>query len=129
MSKSEIARQLGISSQLYGQYEPDSGKGKIPGLMFAIKWKQVFGDNLIDHLETNVSRETKTKKGVNSTPPDLDPAKAPALLYAELKELVKAAREIATNTGRLHDSKLDIDRMKEIVLKDSAPSKGTKNKE
>lgn len=50
-NKSEIARELGISSQLYGQYEA----GKKPGADFFIAWKRTFGQDL---TETIVSQET-----------------------------------------------------------------------
>jgi transcriptional regulator with XRE-family HTH domain len=51
-NKSRMAHILGISSQLYGQYENGD---KIPGGEFFIKWKQVFGRDL---TETIVSHET-----------------------------------------------------------------------
>lgn len=51
-SKSEIARQLGISSQLYGQYEKGD---KTPGIGFVGKWKKAFN---FDITETKVSHET-----------------------------------------------------------------------
>lgn len=53
MNKSQMAKELGVSSQLYGQYEE---KGKTPGGDFFIKWKKKFK---ID-LETLVSHETET---------------------------------------------------------------------
>lgn len=51
-NKSEIARQLGVSSQLLGQYE--RGRHK-PKPEFYIKWKEVFGEDLLS--KTNVSKE------------------------------------------------------------------------
>ena len=44
-NKSEMARKLGISSQLYGQYE----KGEIePKTDFRVKFEELFGVNLIE---------------------------------------------------------------------------------
>lgn len=54
-NKSQMARELDISSQLYGKYE--SGDRK-PGADFFIKWKRVFGEDLTSVFETNVSRAT-----------------------------------------------------------------------
>jgi transcriptional regulator with XRE-family HTH domain len=51
-NKSQMARALRVSSQLYGQYE--SGKKK-PGAELFINWKQHFKTDL---LETKVSHET-----------------------------------------------------------------------
>jgi transcriptional regulator with XRE-family HTH domain len=55
LNRSQIALLLGISSQLYGQYE--DGK-RVPKTPFFIKWKEKFNEDLI---ETNVSRETENK--------------------------------------------------------------------
>jgi transcriptional regulator with XRE-family HTH domain len=55
LNKAQVARQLGISSQLLGQYE--SGRQQ-PKTEFILKWKNVFGEDLFKYLETNVSRET-----------------------------------------------------------------------
>ena len=57
-NKSQMARALDISSQLYGQYEKslDNG-GKKPGADFFIKWKKVFGEDLTSIFETIFSRE------------------------------------------------------------------------
>lgn len=49
-----MARKLGISSQLYGQYE----KGQEPGGSFFIKWKESFGYELLSGIERIVSQET-----------------------------------------------------------------------
>jgi phage repressor protein C with HTH and peptisase S24 domain len=53
-NQSEIARKLGISSQLLGQYI--AGRHK-PKADFYIKWKTVFGEDLLDLIERNVSHE------------------------------------------------------------------------
>lgn len=50
-NQSEVARRVGISSQLLGKYV----NGSEPGITFALAWKNAFGENLI---ETGVSRET-----------------------------------------------------------------------
>ncbi|MES2620199.1 MAG: S24 family peptidase [Bacteroidota bacterium] len=52
LNKSQAAERLEISSQLLGQYE--SGK-RIPKTQFFLKWKEVFGDDLLELLEANVS--------------------------------------------------------------------------
>lgn len=54
----EVARKLGISSQLLGQYM--NGRHK-PKPEFYIKWKEVFKEDLMQAIETNVSHETKTE--------------------------------------------------------------------
>lgn len=51
-SKSEVARLLGISSQLLGQYQRG---GRKPGGDFFLKWRQVFGEDLLKLIETGVS--------------------------------------------------------------------------
>lgn len=51
-SKSEVARRLGISSQLLGQYM--NGRQK-PGADFYIRWKNTFKEDLLSLVETNVS--------------------------------------------------------------------------
>jgi predicted transcriptional regulator len=51
-SKSEVARKLGISSQLLGQYMDGRQKPKAD---FYLKWKSVFGEDLMKYVETNVS--------------------------------------------------------------------------
>lgn len=53
LNRSQIATILGISSQLYGQYE--DGK-RMPKMPFFVKWKEKFNQDLI---EANVSQETK----------------------------------------------------------------------
>lgn len=57
-NKSQVAKKLGISSQLLGQYE--QGRQK-PKLEFYKKWKEVFGEDLLK--ETNVSNLSE-----NNTP-------------------------------------------------------------
>lgn len=52
-NKSQMAKELDISSQLYGQYE--TGKKK-PGVDFFIKWRQKFNTDLMSN-ETKVSKE------------------------------------------------------------------------
>lgn len=56
-NKSQMARTLKISSQLYGQYE----NGKNPGSDFFIKWKEIFGTDLTSEIETKISREIDEK--------------------------------------------------------------------
>lgn len=54
-NQSEVARQVGISSQLLGKYL----NGSEPGISFAIAWKNAFDESLLsDYTETIVSRET-----------------------------------------------------------------------
>lgn len=57
-NKSEMARLLGISSQLLGQYA--NGRHK-PKPDFYVKWKEVFGEDFLN--ETNVSSGNTTKEG------------------------------------------------------------------
>lgn len=54
-NSAEVARKLGISSQLLGQYLNERHK---PKQDFYNKWKEVYGDDLLSLVETNVSRET-----------------------------------------------------------------------
>lgn len=49
-SKSEIARQLGISSQLYGHYEDQK---RTPKGDFFLKWREVFGEDLLEKIVSN----------------------------------------------------------------------------
>jgi transcriptional regulator with XRE-family HTH domain len=51
-SNAEVGRKLGISGQLLGQYI--NGRQK-PKAAFYIKWKRVFGEDLIKLIEGNVS--------------------------------------------------------------------------
>lgn len=48
-----MARELGVSSQLYGMYE--MGKRE-PGASFFVAWKRVFGEDLTENIETIVPR-------------------------------------------------------------------------
>jgi transcriptional regulator with XRE-family HTH domain len=54
-SKSDVARKLNISSQLLGQY---MAGGRKPGGEFYLKWRQVFGEDLLQLIEPKVSHET-----------------------------------------------------------------------
>lgn len=110
-----------ISSQLYGQYEPEEGEGKEPGLYFAVKWKEVFGDNLIDILETKVSRETE----INSKQPDPSPEQVPGLLYVAIKELVSATQQIAENTKR--EPRLGLGKVNDKLNRDIPSGKDKKS--
>lgn len=65
-NKSQLARQLGISSQLLGQYE--TGK-RLPKANFILKWKEVTEQDLLKQNEANVSRETHAATNVDE--PDL----------------------------------------------------------
>lgn len=51
-SKSEVARKLGISSQLLGQYMDGRQKPKAD---FYVKWKNAFKEDILKLVETNVS--------------------------------------------------------------------------
>lgn len=51
-TKSEVARTLGISSQLLGQYMDGRQKPKAD---FYVKWKNAFKEDLLKLVETNVS--------------------------------------------------------------------------
>lgn len=52
VNKSEMGRRLGISSQLYGQYERGE---RSPGATFFVRWKEAFGEDLTEHIEATVS--------------------------------------------------------------------------
>lgn len=58
LNKSEMARKLNVSSQLYGQYE--SGL-KSPKVDFYLKWKEAFGEDLMKLVETNGSPQSDSK--------------------------------------------------------------------
>lgn len=76
-SQSEVARRLGISSQLLGQYI--SGRHK-PKADFYTSWKKVFGDDLLKEIEGNVS----------SDPLSIEAKPEPGHLQVALKELSEA---------------------------------------
>lgn len=59
LNKSQAARKLGVSSQLLGQYESGA---RLPKTNFFLKWKQVFGEDLLKQIETNVSHETQNEE-------------------------------------------------------------------
>ena len=62
-NKTQVAKKLGISSQLLGQYEQGRQEPKIE---FFEKWKNVFGEDLrAIQKQTNVSKKTD-----NHTPVD-----------------------------------------------------------
>lgn len=102
LNKSKIAAKLGISSQLYGQYELGSKKPKAD---FFIKWRKIFGEDLLAQTETNVSHETKDS---SSTTPDYskeyiellkeDRKLLSEIIQANLTELLKAQ---VLNRGQL----------------------------
>jgi transcriptional regulator with XRE-family HTH domain len=56
-NKSQVAKRIGISPQLLGQYE--QGR-QLPKIDFYKKWKTAYGEDLIEMIgETNVSHETE----------------------------------------------------------------------
>jgi transcriptional regulator with XRE-family HTH domain len=109
--KSEVARQLGISSQLLGQYI--SGKHK-PKADFYLKWKEVFKEDLLKQLERNVSHETKPNSMDNiindALARALDNIGTSNLILARLLE--ESQKEIkncvTTNTVHLTEVKADL---------------------
>jgi transcriptional regulator with XRE-family HTH domain len=94
-NKSQMARELGVSSQLYGQYETGAKK---PGADFFIRWKDKFG---VDLLETKVSHETKRESFESSLDKLADRAlmdgrtidRLISLLELKLKDLPPAPTE------------------------------------
>lgn len=113
-NKSQMARQLDVSSQLYGQYEKGEKK---PGSDFFVTWKQVFGEDLTSRIETKVSNNgsvvsNKPQHGDNSQKQGLDLIKEvnrireqqltiEATISVILSELVHL---IAKDSGRSHAS-------------------------
>lgn len=57
-NQSDVARKLGISSQLLGHYV--RGRRK-PGGKFFLQWRKTFGEDLLAMIETKVSRENDEK--------------------------------------------------------------------
>lgn len=115
LRKSELARILDISSQLYGQYEPDSGEGKEPGFYFSMKWKEVFDENLIDKLIE-----------LNSDLPDHGRLSDPESLRAEIKGLARIAEQIAHKIPDWSDPAMDI--VRKDLSKGSESGKDKRNK-
>lgn len=58
-NKSAIARKLGVSSTLIGQYIQQRHKPKSD---FFDKWQEVYGEDIKHMFKTNVSRETSKEK-------------------------------------------------------------------
>lgn len=54
-SNAAVAKQLGISGQLLGQYMAGT---RNPKTKFFIDWKREFGEDLLQLIEANVSQET-----------------------------------------------------------------------
>lgn len=54
LSGAKLGKMLGVSGQAIGQYVA----GAMPSLDFAIKWKDAFGENLIDLLFEEGERKT-----------------------------------------------------------------------
>lgn len=68
-NKSVVAKRLGISPQLLGQYIQGRQKPKVE---FFNKWKETFGEDLLNKA-TNVSHETSTPPvGSSGIVPDSD---------------------------------------------------------
>lgn len=79
-NKSEIARKLGISSQLLGQYE----KGpKEPKLAFYVKWWENFKEDLLGEIETKVYNISRNESGL------------------QIKEIESSLASISTDIGRV----------------------------
>lgn len=53
-----MAREIGVSSQLYGQYESGA---KVPGGDFFLLWRKRFKTDLAGEVETTVSHEILVK--------------------------------------------------------------------
>lgn len=109
-SKSEVARKLGISSQLLGQYM--DGRQK-PKPEFYIKWKDAFKEDLLKLVETNVSDIKEDKVEFEAGAPLLKE------LTKEIKQLkatvhilkVTVAQIAATQNGKAIGSMLvELDR-------------------
>lgn len=87
-TKSQVANKLKISPQLLGQYMKGRQKPKPD---FYKKWKEVYGEDLLNYEETNVSRETNEE--TNSEPAKSIQDKYTKLLEEQLtwiKEQVRA---------------------------------------
>jgi transcriptional regulator with XRE-family HTH domain len=98
---------MGISSQLLGQYE--SGK-RIPKTQFFLKWKSVFGDDLLKEIEANASAVGKTLQG-----PVLEPDQPKTATLDDLTESTKKLSE-----SNLINAK-NIDRLITMLEKKNAP--------
>lgn len=65
-TKAEVAGKLKISPQLLGQYMKERQNPKPD---FYKKWKETFGEDLLNYDQTNVSRETATPEPAKQDPP------------------------------------------------------------
>lgn len=101
-SKSAVARKLGISSQLLGQYM--SGR-QMPKAEFFMKWKLVFGEDLLPAFETYVSRP-----GVREPEATYIPKKETPLPEKSTEELISILKE-----DRLH-YKSQVDTFTQVII-------------
>lgn len=62
-NKSEIARKIGVSSQLLGQYEKGQ---KEPKMGFFARWKKEFGEDLYREVETKVYNISGDRRGIDA---------------------------------------------------------------
>lgn len=65
-----MARQLGVSSQLYGMYERGERE---PGASFFVAWRRLFGDDLTGEFETIVPHETVSVTNKKEGAPGSEP--------------------------------------------------------
>lgn len=116
-SKSAVAKKLGISSQLLGQYMAGRQQPK-PG--FYLKWKEVFGDDLLKKIETNVSHETEdmTNKAFGNLTEGTSFA-MPKIMEQLMKEREATMEQLEARRneteGRLIRAEADKDRLYKII--------------
>lgn len=112
-NKSQMARELKISSQLYGQYERKNGKN--PGADFFIAWKKRFKTDLTHEIEIIVSREVQA----NEDQPEYNRSenKEKGVMQA-LLTLVESNRDLASSNKSLANSHEEL----VLMLKDATGS-------
>ena len=110
-----MARQLGVSSQLYGMYERGERE---PGASFFVSWKRVFGEDLTGEFETIVPRDTVSDRNDEHEVPHTGPEYMTAYIRAILDQ-----KRILEDTKRiLEDQNQFLRRNFEVSLNSIAKS-------
>lgn len=105
-SISEVARRLGISSQLLGQYM----KGRHePKLSFYEAWAREFGEDITSLAERNVSHETSTEENVQGE----------ENLSGLLVQLMKMQNRLLETQNKILEETKDLVSSKIVVIEQS----------
>ena len=113
-----MAREIGVSSQLYGYYESGA---KVPGGEFFMLWKKKFGHDLTENIETIVSHESTA----NQSNPNVQLIENNRILSTAYQTLAEANRMLA-EANLLLAKTINSNRSGKVLVPDYSGEKGTR---